>query len=669
MLMFPGLDDAVLWASHFCPLRCGAQILGKNYERHINDECPQRQALCPEGCGEQILGSLLARHRAECPMNLLLTRAETAIRESSMREYRLAVDGAYEERERARARIVARGEEDPGPRGWPSQRSRIRIEKLEAGSRQLVQRSRRRAMEHLTAAIASAGADPNQAPAATGGVNALRYWDAFNNTDQHVKTGSRPWDLESPALPELLDALDEAAIAGVDVDLRRRGEVMLVSLLRRMVDGALGAVEDRHHALTDALERVRNSLRYFELEDPGDLVGIVQEARTESHKASLQVLSTSAPEFHQAIADGDVELCSWLLDKDRANPSLPDPRTGLPPIVVAAKAGDLPMCHMLLDWHAEVDAYCVADRCSPLHWASHHRSYRIMALLLGARANPRLQDKRGQDALMKLVRRDMPGPAPGCAWTWEVRHGRRLPGSPLPSSGVMDVESAKLLAEADPDCLGFCLQMSSACSGEARWPISMCGAQSAASTPGVRGRPLGTEGQAETEAETEEDMEDEALWTSYLRVAADPVHDVRAILAAAADACATDSSGLTALHHHLRSSPSRGDAGVVAALLKGSADVNVRDHAEHSTTPLLLAVSAKRADLVRLMITEAFPPADVDARAADGTSALALADAVGAREVAKLLREAGASAWQDVEVRLGARTTFSFDTRAPPVLG
>merc|ERR1712084_34853 len=128
-----------------------------------------------------------------------------------------------------------------------------------------------------------------------------------------------------------------------------------------------------------------------------------------------------------------------------------------------------------------------------------------------------------------------------------------------------------------------------------------------------------------------------------------------------------DMGGLSALHHHLLSAPNRGSAAVVEVLLKGGADVNHRDDTERATTPLILAVSAKRSDLVRVMIKDAWPPADVDAKAADGTSALGLAESSGARDVSQVLRDAGASAWAEAEVRLGRNTTFTFDTRAPPV--
>lgn len=664
--MFPGLDNAVLLAPHFCPLRCGEQILGKHLDQHMQEECPKRQALCPEGCGERIAGHALEEHRrASCPMNILLTRAESAIRENSMREYRLAVDGVYQEREHARARVHARGEEGFGWKGWPSQRCRFRVEKIEAESRQLVQRSRQRAREHLTAAIAAAGAEAASEPGKKEGpVNALKYWDAFNNV-KTTERGARPWDMENPDFQQLLDALDAAAIAGADVNLRRRGEGMLVSCMRNILNNARNVLDDRHVAIAEALERVSGAMPFLELNGPpAEILDLVQETEQEARKASLKVLSASAPEFYQALAKGDVELCSWLLERERASPSIPDPRSGLPPLLVAVRAGDLPMSTLLLEWHADIHQRCGMDGTSALHWAAHHRTFRVMSLLLAKKANPRLQDKRGQDALMKLLRRDMKGPAPGCAWTWETAPRRRLKGKILEDiSGVMDLGTARAAGEAEPECVGLCFLEEEArerdgpfgSSGEEErsWPIYMCKA------------PVGSSATSRPQEAKEED--EEFAWTSHLKMPTDAVHDVRALIAAGADVGAVDSSGLTALHHHLRSAPGRGDLAVVMTLVRGSADVNARDSTERSTTPLLLTVSSKRADLVGLMINEAFPPADVDARSADGTSALELAESINAHEVARLLREAGASAWHDAEVRLGARTTFSFDSRAPPL--
>merc|ERR1712232_1526091 len=81
-------------------------------------------------------------------------------------------------------------------------------------------------------------------------------------------------------------------------------------------------------------------------------------------------------------------------------------------------------------------------------------------MLLEGRANPRLQDRRGQDALMKLIRRDITGPAAGCAWSWEVQQKQKLPGPSLPISDVTDIESAKVACEAESACVGFCLSVS-----------------------------------------------------------------------------------------------------------------------------------------------------------------------------------------------------------------
>jgi len=652
-------------------------VLGKRFDLHLAEECPHRQQVCPEGCGEKILGSLMEGHRKACPMGTFLHRAEAAIRESSVREYRLAYDGMYAERDRAKARTRARGEREPwGPKGWPSRRCEIRVGNIESESRALVQRARRRAVEHLTAAIAAAGADPSlgeeEKKTEKAPVNALKYWDAFNS--EGATRGGRPWDLDAPALPQLLDALEEAAVATADIELRRRGETMLLTVLRRTIETAMGMVEDKTKILEDAMDRVKRSMKFFELLDPSELLPMMEDADVESRKAGLLDLESSPAEFFQALTDGDVDLCAWMLDRQQANPSLPEPRSRLPPLLIAAKAADVPMCRVLLEYHASVDDRCSIDGCSALHWAAHHRHFRVMEVLLEAKANPRLQDKRGQDALMKLVRRDFPGPAHGCGWSWEVLRGRRLEGARLPATGVMDLESAKAAAENDPDCVGFCFRAADEVFyGERRrWRILLRAAAGRLGTLRPPPPPELDEEQLDTLSPEElrdlqEESEDQALWASYLKVDLDPVHDVRALLAAGADAGVADGSGLSALHHHLRSAPGRGSAAVVEALLRGGADVNARDRTERAQTPLILAVSAKRADLVRLMLSEAFPPADVDAPAADGTSPLSLAESISAHQVAQILREAGASAWTGIECRLGARTTFSWDSRAPPV--
>lgn len=267
---------------------------------------------------------------------------------------------------------------------------------------------------------------------------------------------------------------------------------------------------------------------------------------------------------------------------------------------------------------------------------------------------------------MKIVRRDFDGPAEGCTWVWQVQRGRKLPGPWLPGSGVLTLETAKLLGENDPDCVGisFCSAgigddpAGQICVGlfAAKGNEKAVERQRAAASSGFP--PFG---------DAEDSIDDESLWTSYLKIGSDPAHDVRLLLVNGADALATDYGGLTAMHHHLLSAPSRGSAAVVEVLLKGGADVNQRDDTERATTPLILAVSAKRGDLLRLMIKDAWPPADVDTKAADGTSALAIAEASGAFVVADILRGAGASAWAEAEVRLGRNTTFTFDTRVPPV--
>jgi len=291
---------------------------------------------------------------------------------------------------------------------------------------------------------------------------------------------------------------------------------------------------------------------------------------------------------------------------------------------------------------------------------------------------------------MKLVRRDLNAPAAGCAWSWEVQPCRRLPGPELEGSGVMDLDDAKVAAEAIPHCVGISFR--SAGIGHEpsgyfhfslRGPTSMRpppkprkkkakpadelldGAEVPAAPDKAEGEAEKNEEEEEEEDEEEEEEEDESFWTTYLRVATNPAHDVIAMLAAGADASAQDLGGMSTLHHHLLSAPGRGSHQVVEALLRGQADVNVMDHTNRETCPLLLVVGSRRADLLKLFLKDAWPIADVDVRTSDGQSALALAENRGAREVIELLKGAGASVWSEAEVCFGfnEESMFFCDTR------
>jgi len=655
MVDLPGLDKVVLLAPKICINRCGAMVMGKNWLAHLENECPYRLALCPDGCGDRVLGKDLVAHKSVCPMKVLMDRAEVALRENALKEMRAAMAGLYSERERAAARLFSRGEET-GSGGWANEKCAVAVTKLDTACSKLTDRCRRKAKDRLVSAIAQMGADQSDPTAESKEPpkNAMKFWDSF---DAAVATrGSRPWDLNTTALQNLVEVLEEAAVCGADEKLRRRGEVMLIGGLNRLLEAAVEAKQEE--VLQDALDRSQAALALIELEDIGDLPLAIHAAQVEAHRVALRDLPVSAPaapDFIEAATNGDVDLCEWLLDHERANPSQADLRTGLTPLVIAAKAGDMPLCELLLERRAEVNGRSVSDGCSALHWACHLRYSRVASMLLQGKANPRLQDRRGQDALMKLVRRDFLGPAQGCAWRWEVQPGR-LRGPRLPGSGYQDFEVAKVAAEANSACVGLCLRSEGLLPAESEDDelsprkmlpdISLCGASQGAPT---------------------EDDAEAPFWTSYLKVACDATHDLRDLFAAGADAGSTDKENLTALHHHLLSSPSRGCMAAVLAMLAGGADVNAKDE-KRGTTPFLLAVTARRADLVKAMVTQAWPPADVDARTSDGTSALALAESLGALEVAEILKGAGASAWQSVECYLGKRTSFVFDTRVPPVL-
>lgn len=649
--LFYDTGKCVFRNAHYCPLRCGETIFLKDKEDHVNNRCVNRKALCPRGCGERIVGSVLdsGQHDPACAMAAYLEKAELALRECNIKDLRKAMDGAHRERGLARAKMVARGEKDPGPNGWTTEPCTRRVDRIQVETAELLTRCRNRAKERLVAALAlytAPSANKEYEKEKSGIPSAFKFWDQLHS-DELIDRVSRPWDLHGADLQPLLEALEDAALCGADEDLRRRGEALLITSIQRAIEAALIIVEDRRTILLEVGHRAEEALRLVELEDILDLPNLLEKLHTEVHRATLQELPEVAPEFHEAVAAGDMDLCAWLLERERANPSELDPRTGLPPLIIAAKAADITMCKLLLENGADVDVRSRADGMSALHWAAHTRSARMVVFLLSARANPRLQDKRGQDALMKLVRRDFDMPAIGCVHSWEQREGQ-LKGRIL-NSGFMTLERAQALAEQEGACMGISFQAASG-DQEGHFYITLHTAQP-------------------PESHEEDPTEDPESFTTFLKVGTDPAHDIRELLASGADPCATDSLGLTALHHHLASSPSGGCMIAVAALLQGGSDVNQRDRSHRSTTAFIQAVAARRADLVKLMLERAFPPPDVDARTSDGTCILDLAESVASHEVAAVLKKAGASTWGSSEFRLGKRTLITVDTRQKPVTG
>ncbi|CAK8985734.1 unnamed protein product [Durusdinium trenchii] len=667
---------------------------------------------------------------------------EKALQESNVKDYRSALEDVYLERDRARARLKSRGEKDPGPI-FMTPGCQKTLRRLEAEGHNLLTRARRQSKEKLTWVIGLASLGPGDGTAASEvPPGAARYWDTMEWSKEFTRS-ARPWDLASPILDPLLETLEDARICGADTSLRRRAEALLFMTVIRGIEAALASSVDRGLIVRQALDIADAALHVAELEDPGEVMKRYWKAEEEVFRSKLRSIEKSCPDFHTAVRDGDVDLVTWLLDTEQANPLEIDPEKGIPPLVQAAKAGDLAMCELLLDQGADIDARCSTDGTSSLHWACHSRTFRVVKLLLARRANPRLQDKRGHDALVKLVRRDVSTPAETCALSWHLQRSHRLAG-PEETAGKMSIEDAKICAENLPETVGFSahgvleevtlgsfyisfhgpgrafvedipppVKKKKKKKGEAvapkavpaeaveaavevpaeevpetapveaapEAPVEAGAAEEAVQDAFPEEIPEVLEGEAEVdqtveEVESEEESDDEPEeliwshadpeWTSFLKVKNNAAHDVIALLSAAADPCAEDLDGLTALHHHLLSSPSRGSLDCVQALLRGGADVNHRD-THRSTTPFLLAVQSKRTDLVKAMLAHAWPPVDVDSQAPDGVCALALAQSLGAREIADLLRKAGASDWAGAELHLGSRTIFTYDTRKPPV--
>jgi len=592
-------------------------------------------------------------------MNLALVAVEVALSQDAVKEYRMAMENVYAERDRARARFKARGERDPGP-VFTTPGCQRRVRSVEAQGLDLLARARRNSKEKLTWVIGLAALGPGDGTAASQvHPGAARYWDTMEVSKEFSRS-SRPWDMSAPVLDTLLQILEDARICGADSKLRRKAEGLLFMAVERCLEAALATEVDRGYAVHESLKIADEAIAVSELQDPGDsLKHLCTLAEKEVVRTSLRNVESTCKEFHQAVKDGDIELVKWMLDREKANPSITDPDTGIPPLVMAAKVGDVAMCELLLDRGSDIDARCSADGTSSLHWACHSRMFRIVKLLLERRANPRLQDKRGHDPLVKLVRRDFVSPAEACAFAWHRQDSQCLAGPQLETSGFMSIDAAKVAAESE-GCVGFSVYKidSGAEYSDQCFHITLHG-------PGCATAVVGS-------SRTEEASD--LVWshadperTSFLKVKNDVVHDVSILLASGADPCAEDLKGLTALHHHLLSAPGGGCLACISALLRGGADVNHCDAGARQTTPFIMVIQNKRTDLVDLMLKTAWPPPDVDSKAPDGTCALALATNLGAHQIADKLRKAGASDWADAELRLGCRTTFSYDTRKPPV--
>jgi len=617
-------------------------------------------------------------------MVTLCEQAEVALRERALRELKLVMAELYAERERAVARHLSHDGE-LSRRGWTTSKLATRVAKIECAMKELVNRCRRRSKDNLLLALA-VSANEGKADNASGAPSAFKQLDKLGEV--HKDRGARPWDLEAHGLEGLLDALEEGSICGGNEKLRLDAEAAVKALLKRLLQAALLTRD------ADILEEVgcdcTEALKFIELSSVGEIPGLIREVKTAMHHAALADVDPedASDEFFDAIKRGDIEVVQWCLDREQVNPSSVDPRTTFPALVISARSGDLHMCELLMNRKADVNARCEVDGFCALHWAAHMRYARVVQALLAGRANPRLKDKKGHDPLMKLVRRDLNAPAAGCAWSWEMQPFRRLLGPELEGSGVMDLEDAKVAAENVPNCVGISFRSGHtyyASSGtwdivghepEGKCHFSLHGPTMGSPTkskkkkkkkkggtndetllPGELDDALkaAVEGEeAEEGGEDEEDEDVDALWTTYLRVATNPAHDVIAMLAAGADACAQDNGGLSTMHHHLLSAPSRGSYQVIEALIRAQADVNVKDTTARSTTPLLLAVGARRADLLRLMIADAWPPADVDVMTSDGLSALALAEQRGSREVMEILKSAKASIWTSADTCIGS---------------
>ncbi|CAJ1449425.1 unnamed protein product [Effrenium voratum] len=178
---------AVFLEHRRCPRHCGQLLVGKDAARHLSQECPNREEICPAGCGDRLLGYEIddpEQHPTVCPMKRAMDAVESAIQASAVKDYRLAMEAVYAERDHARARIKARGERDPGP-VFSTPGCTKRLRGLNEEGLNLLSRARRHSKERLTWVIGVASLGPGDGTAASEvPPGAARYWDTMETSKE-----------------------------------------------------------------------------------------------------------------------------------------------------------------------------------------------------------------------------------------------------------------------------------------------------------------------------------------------------------------------------------------------------------------------------------------------------------------------------------------------------
>ena len=73
--------------------------------------------------------------------------------------------------------------------------------------------------------------------------------------------------------------------------------------------------------------------------------------------------------------------------------------TGISPLFLAARGGNIDLVRVLLRHGANVNSVGAAQQIAPLHWAAHKEHSDIAMLLIEFGANVQLKDKEGRTPL------------------------------------------------------------------------------------------------------------------------------------------------------------------------------------------------------------------------------------------------------------------------------
>eukprot|EP00746_Dinoflagellata_sp_MGD_P162469 gnl/MRDRNA2_/MRDRNA2_90048_c0_seq1.p1 gnl/MRDRNA2_/MRDRNA2_90048_c0~~gnl/MRDRNA2_/MRDRNA2_90048_c0_seq1.p1 ORF type:complete len:888 (+),score=206.34 gnl/MRDRNA2_/MRDRNA2_90048_c0_seq1:118-2781(+) len=707
-----------------CPLGCGRRIMGKKVEEHVRSECRKRKLPCPDGCGECITAGDLQEHSKTCPMAKIFARADSALEFLSLVDLNDAVKDMYGTRGVIRQNLASWGQ-TPLKGGWGSEQSADKVKLLMRSQTQLSTKAKAKSADKLQQILARLKwkklKGSNSLPSLMGLTPSLaKSMKYVAGAKDRLRTAVFE---PSPEIQALAEAIVDLQVAEGNKQLQIKAENVLLGMLKEMLTSAINLRDAE--GLGVVVNRVKELLPVVKAADKSEVLQVLLQSGDELHVALIKAHGFEK-EFFDAVLQGDVDTCQKMVAEERANPSACDPKPpNLTPLIVATKNNDLVMVEFLMMHGADIHASS-SDGFAPIHWACHNRQEDMQLLLLSFQANPCLKDKRGHDALMKLLRRRDINKPPDISWN--IRKDLRLPGVDLSGSGEMSVSEAQAACIAKHQCFGFHfrpkpdegalpqrrLQINLRPEPPSGWDgVEDPGQIARRTTVNIEKRrsvgggliledmasaPLAVDGGADAGASVSrnaslfryESIESEAGesrlstaelkgrdskkvskkkanddgWWTYIKVFADMHQDLRALIQFKADTCAQDSEGQSALHHHLRNRPEAISLDAVEMLLEASADVNCKDKTLSVQTPFLLAIKSHRMDIVNMMIQKADPPPDVDARGLDGVTACRSAMRPGSpSQVVKELRQRGGTDWADTTLVLGGKTHVDWDTR------